>query len=192
MFEKLYHVSNQPGLKVLEPRVSTHGKAYVYATPYLEFALLFGSKKSNGDLDGSYGLNKEGKPFFYEAYEGALKRRFEKEKCYIYEVDIRNFKTQQTSFKGEVVSEEPVKVLKCTEVDDLYEYLQTLIKNGELDFKPYSLDENYQDFITEHIKSRLIMFNILEKKDKPIYQFCKQKFPNLVDELESSKCIKRS
>ena len=27
----LYHVSSIPGIKVLEPRVSTHGKAYVYA-----------------------------------------------------------------------------------------------------------------------------------------------------------------
>ena len=27
----LFHVSSTPDIKVLEPRVSTHGKAYVYA-----------------------------------------------------------------------------------------------------------------------------------------------------------------
>ena len=43
---KLYHVSKVPNLKVLEPRISTHGKEYVYATTNLEFALFFGGKES--------------------------------------------------------------------------------------------------------------------------------------------------
>ncbi len=185
MFDKLYHVSVEPNIKVLEPRVSSHGKPYVYATQHLAFALLFGTKKSNGNFDGMYGI-KGGKPFFYEAYKDALKRRFEGQTCYIYEVDVTTFKEGQTSFKGEVVSEQPVKVIKCTEIKDLYQYLQELIKEGRLDFKPYSLDEDYQKAINEHIKNRLIKFHIFEKKDKPIYQFCKQKFPQLVNELENS------
>ena len=70
--QKLYHVSDVPNLKILEPRVSTHGQPFVYATPYLEFALFFGSKKSKGDFDGMYGINKQGKPYFYEAYKNAF------------------------------------------------------------------------------------------------------------------------
>ena len=81
--QKLYHVSNVSNLKILKPRVSTHGQAFVYATPYLEFSLLFGSKKSNGDFDGIYGI-KDAKAYFYEAYPGAFKRRFEGQSCYIY------------------------------------------------------------------------------------------------------------
>ena len=183
--EKLYHVSKLPNLNILQPHTSTHGQAYVYATKCLEFALFFGSKKSNGDLDGIYGINN-GKPFFYEAYPGAFKRRFEGESCYIYEVEPDTFKKGRTSFNGELVSEEPVKILNCTEVEDLYDYLQYLIKKGSIDFKSYSLDNEYQSKIQEHIKSRLIMFNILENKDRPIYKFCKQKFPEIVRDLENT------
>ena len=53
MEEKLYHVSPVPNLTLLESKVSTHGKSYVYATKNLTVALLFGSNKSMGDLDGA-------------------------------------------------------------------------------------------------------------------------------------------
>ena len=83
MKEKLYHVSHVADLKVLEPRVSTHGKRYVYATKNLVVALLFGSHKSMGDLDGTYGGGSKGiTPYFYEAFPGAFKRRFEETSCY--------------------------------------------------------------------------------------------------------------
>lgn len=186
MIKKLYHVSNTPNLKILEPRISTHGKAYVYATPYLELALLFGSKKSYGDFDGIYGINKQGKPYFYEAYLGAFKRRFEDETCYIYELKSDTFKAGETSFNAEVVSEQPVEILNCTEVKDLYKYLIKVIGEGNIEFKEYSVDENYQKMIKNHIKNRLLLFNILKKKDSEIYRFCKQKFPDLVDNLEMS------
>ena len=39
----LYHVSSTQNIKVLEPRVSTHGKAYVYAIENLVTGLLFGA-----------------------------------------------------------------------------------------------------------------------------------------------------
>lgn len=41
----LYHISNVHGLKILEPRISTHGQAYVYAVDNLTIGLLFGAKK---------------------------------------------------------------------------------------------------------------------------------------------------
>ncbi|MBQ8909246.1 MAG: hypothetical protein IJY90_03065 [Clostridia bacterium] len=113
--DKLYHVSKVPGLNLLEPRVSTHGKPYVYAAKDLCLALLFGSSKSHGDFDGMYG-RKDGVPYFYEAYHGAFKDRFQGEICYIYEVERETFKENQTSFKAELVSEVPVKVLNCTKV----------------------------------------------------------------------------
>ena len=46
----LFHVSSTPDIKVLEPRVSTHGKAYVYAIENLVTGLLFGAKKDDFDL----------------------------------------------------------------------------------------------------------------------------------------------
>ena len=43
----LYHVSSQPGLKVIEPRKSSHKTPYVYATEDLTTALLFGATKDD-------------------------------------------------------------------------------------------------------------------------------------------------
>ena len=183
---KLYHVSKVPNIEVLQPKKSTHGIPYVYATSNLELALLFGSSKSYGDFDGSYGT-KNGKPYFYEAYPNALKRRFENEVCYIYEVDPTTFETGKTSFKAEVVSSEPVKVLNCKKVDDLYSLLLSLIEGGKIDYKSYRKDDlEYVEMINAHIKDRLVNFKILQNKDSMTYKFCKEKFSSLVNELESS------
>jgi len=179
---KLYHVSSVPNLKVLEPRISTHGKSYVYATSNLEFALFFGGIESAGDFDGMYGTN-DGIPFFYEAYKGALKRRFEGAKCYIYEVDPSNFEENKTSFKGEVVSEKPVKVLNCKVVDNLYQHLLQLNENGKMQLRFFEDTEEYRKMIHEHISDRIIRFNILDNKNSGIYRFCESHFQNILEEL---------
>ncbi|MDF2588581.1 MAG: hypothetical protein K0S41_2422 [Anaerocolumna sp.] len=43
----LYHVSNIHGLNTLEPKVSTHGKAYVYALEDSVTGLLFGVRQDD-------------------------------------------------------------------------------------------------------------------------------------------------
>ena len=189
---KLYHVSKTPNLKELKPRVSTHGKPYVYATDNVTFALLFGSNCSFGDFDGMYGINNETNvPYFYEAYEGAFKRRFNKQKCYIYEVDPSTFEEGKTSFSGEVVSEVPVKVLGCTKVDDLYSYLIDLGIESKIDIREYEDTDKYKEMIDIHIMDRLVRFNILNNKLSPVYLFCKMKFPSAIEKLEKGINIPR-
>lgn len=187
--QKLYHVSHRANLTMLEPKVSTHGKPYVYATSCLEVALLFGSNRSFGDLDGAYGGGSNGvKPYFYEAYEGALKRRFEGVTCYIYEVDSTNFKEGQTSYKAEVVSEQPVKILNCTKVDDLYNILLKLNKENKIDIKFYNKeDPQYVKTLSEHIKNRIQLFGILQNKQGVQYEFCKKYHAQILKELEKDK-----
>lgn len=185
--EKLYHVSNIPNLKILEPHVSSHGKPYVYATKNLAVALLFGSSKSHGDFDGMYGGGYNEKPYFYEGFEGAFEERFKGESCYIYEVDPTTFRDGITSYPAEVVSEVAVKVLDCRKVDDLYENLQNLIRNGELDFKAYSNDKDYQKMMREHIKSRIELFEIDKNTHTTAYKFCKEKYKNILEEVIKSR-----
>ena len=182
--KKLYHISNVPNIEVLQPKKSTHGVPYVYATSNLELGLLFGSSKSYGDFDGCYGT-KNGKTYFYEAYPDSLRRRFENEVCYIYEVDPKSFESGKTSFGAEVLSEEPVKVLNCKKIEDLYSLLLLLIDEGKLEYKPYDGNcAEYVEMISSHIKDRLISFGILQRKNSVLYKFCKEKFPNIVNELE--------
>ena len=186
---RLFHVSHTGDIKVLKPKISTHGKAYVYATKNLELALLFGSSKSYGDFDGMYGTINN-KPYFYEAYQGALKRRFKGESCYIYEVDPTDFIEGETSFKSEVVSEKPVKVLSCTKIDDLYDYLLKLIDEGKIEFKQYSLDVDYQKEIKERIKNRIELFETWKDKESIGYKFCLQYHSGILKQVEEkSKTI---
>lgn len=180
---KLYHVTTIPNLKVLEPRVSTHGKAYVYATTNLEFSLLFGGKESAGDFDGMYGIN-DSTPFFYEAYEGALKRRFDGATCYIYEVDPSTFKEGKTPFTGEVVSESPVTVLSCKKIENLFDYLSELNAQSKINLHFFESTKEHTEIINDHISDRIIRFGILENKDSKMYKFCKEHFPSIVRQLE--------
>ena len=189
MNKKLYHISSTPDLKILEPRVSSHGKAYVYATDNLEMALLFGSSKSYGDFDGTYGVCGEDrrKPYFYEAYPNAFKRRFEGESCYIYEVDPADFKEGLTSFSAEVVSEKPVKVLKCTKVEDLYAYLLNLIKENKINFKEYSQERQYQEMINNHMRDRFQY--IKNRVEHPAYQVLVKYYPHIIEEYKKQNIL---
>lgn len=183
---KLFHVSKTGNLKILEPHTSTHGKPYVYATPNLEFSLFFGSKKSWGDFDGIYGLN-DGVPYFFEAYEGALKRRFGGQVCYVYEVDPTNFETGKTNFKGEVVSEKPVQVLSETKIENLYNHLLNLFEEGKINLHFFEHTKAYRKMIDNHISKRIIEFGALENKSRAIYKICQEKFPQIVETLEKEK-----
>lgn len=184
--KKLYHVSHIAGLSVLEPKVSTHGKSYVYATRSLPVALLFGSYKSMGDLDGMYGGGCNGcKPYFYEGFEGSFKRRFEQTESYIYEVDPTDFEEGKTSYAAELVSEKPVKVLKCTKIDDLHKTLLDLAEKGELDLRFYEKNNpQYVETMNNHIRDRIIKFGILEDKEAYSYKFCKWYHTHILEELE--------
>ena len=183
---KLYHISSVKGLKILQPKLSTHAVPYVYATSNLELGLFFGSSKSMGDFDGIYGTNN-GKPFFYEAYPNAFKRRFENQTCYIYQVDPTTFLYGKTSFKAEVVSEKPVKVINCTKVENLYNKLMSLVEENKIELKMYDENPKYISMINEHIKDRILRYGIMQRKNSTAYRFCQDKFPHILKELENGK-----
>lgn len=179
--QKIYHTSKVKGLTLLEPRISTHGKAYVYGTKHVNLSLLFGGCGC-GDFDGMYGFNDI--PYFYEAYPHAFYERFANQTGYVYELDPTDFLEGKTGFSAEVVSEKPVKVLSCFEIKDLYEYFMDLIAKGELDFQPYSYEEEYQNKIKEHIRDRLVRFEVY--KGRNLLELCRKRFPELTKEYEEN------
>ena len=180
---KLYHVSKIPNLTVLQPHVSTHGKAYVYATPNVECSLFFGGNMSFGDFDGIYGVDNN-IAYFYEAYKGALKRRFDNAVCYIYEVDPSTFIEGKTTFNGELVSEKPVKILNCKKIESIYNILLELNNQSKIILHFYQDSEEYKNIIDAHIADRIVRFNVLNHKNDIIYKFCKEHFPEILARLE--------
>ena len=179
----IYHISHLPDLKVIEPQISSHGVPYVYATKNLEFGLLFGTSKTMRDLDGIYGGNETDGTYFYEAYKGAFERRFKGETCYIYELDAKNFE-KRTSCIAEVVSPYSEKVLKCTKVEDVYEYLLNSVNNGKLDLRTYPHEKEYRELINRHIVQCLTRSSVLANKEGKNYQFCKQYLSKPLQKIE--------
>lgn len=103
----LYHVSSTSGIKILEPRVSSHGKAYVYAIDNLVMALLFGAKHDDFDF---LLTEEEGKPTVYECYPNAFEKVYVGKSCAVYELKEDGFLSGMTSWEPELVCENKVEV----------------------------------------------------------------------------------
>ncbi|MCM1056238.1 MAG: hypothetical protein NC517_01320 [Firmicutes bacterium] len=154
----LYHVSSVQGLKVLQPRVSTHGKAYVYAIENKVTGLLFGVKKD--DFDFMISTDEAGTPSVYECYPDAFREIYEGKSCSVYQVEETGFQRGMTSWSVELVSEEEVRVLEENVVEDMYRQLLEEEKRGSLRVHRYEYNEEYRRRIASHVVDRMIRFGV--------------------------------
>src|SRR5574344_1520591 len=98
-----YHVSKVQNLKELEPRVGTHGKAWVYATKIPSIGLVFGAQMS--DFDFITQTNEKGLLELYECYPNSFDEIYTNKSCSLYELEDSGFKGGQTQWTPEFVSE---------------------------------------------------------------------------------------
>ena len=154
----LYHVSPTAGIKILQPRVSTHGKAYVYAIENLVTGLLFGAKKD--DFDFLLYADEKGTPVIYECYPDALKAVYQGKKCSVYLLNEDGFLRNQTSWSVERVCEKEVPVVEELVIDDLYSRLLEEEKEERLIIHRYEYDAEYRKIIAGHVVDRLIRFDM--------------------------------
>lgn len=147
----LYHVSKTENLKELEPRVCSHGKAYVYASYHKETALLFGGSLWS-DWDFIYKRNYQtGELTFSETYPGEFQKVFAEKTCILYEVEDSGFKQGQTNMWDEIVSQQKTRVLKERKITNLLDELKELEKIGKIKLEKYSDDECYKEKVKKHI-----------------------------------------
>lgn len=154
----LYHVSPIAGLKTLQPRVSTHGKKYVYAIENMVTALLFGVKKD--DFDFLLYTDEKGTPIIYECYPDALKSVYQGKNCSVYLLNYDGFQRNRTSWSAELVCEKEVMVIDELAIDDLYNRLLNEERNKKLIIHRYEYCAEYRKMISDHIVDRLIRFEI--------------------------------
>jgi len=168
----LYHVSATAGIKVLEPRASTHGKAYVYAIDNVVTGLLFGAPKD--DFDFFIGT-MDGIPVCFECYPGAFERVYAGKSCSVYELSEEGFLHGMTSWNAEVVCEHPVEVQREVVVPDLYERLLQEERDGNLIIRRYENSQEYKKMMSKHITDRLIRFDAMKhlETDKRFQQHYK-------------------
>lgn len=183
MSDIVYHVSPTPGLKALTPRVSSHGKPYVYAIDNLTTGLLFGVHKDDFDF-GIY-TDEQGTPDVYECYPDAFRTVYQEKGCSVYELSGETFLRGMTTWKPELVSEVAVPVLREIPVSDLYAALLAEEAKGSLRIHRYASTPEYREIIASHVVDRMVRFNLdLEKITETDPRFATH-FKGLVDGLKS-------
>lgn len=175
----IFHVSATPGLNVLKPHVSTHGKAWVYAIENLVTGLLFGIRHDDFDFIIS---DENGKPVVYECYPNAFERVYLGKSCSVYELDDRDFIRGMTSWTPELVSDHEVPVLNEIFIEDIYTRLLSEESRGNLVLHRYREDGAYKKRISEHIVDRLIRFDAFKhlETDERFQKYYK----NLIEALQ--------
>lgn len=154
----LYHVSPRSGLKTLQPHVSTHGKAYVYAIENMVTGILFGVR--HDDFDFIISTDENGRPSVYECYPDALIRVYQGKSCSVYEVEEEGFQRGITSWSPELVCEKEVAVAGEIFVGDVYRRLLEEEQKKNLDIYRYEHQEEYRKKIAAHVVDRIFKFQI--------------------------------
>lgn len=173
-----YHVSKTAGITVLKPHVSTHKKAYVYATENMVTGLLFGAPHDDFDFI----INVEDDiPVIRECYPDAFRTVFCGRACSVYEVYEDGFKKGMTSWDSELVCEHEVPVVHETAIDDLYSRLLDEESDGTLKICRYEDTAEYKKRVSEHIVDRLIRFDAVYSENERL----KKHYGRIMNELRS-------
>lgn len=144
----LYHASQTPNIKILEPRVSNHGKPLVYFSQKRENTLVYLSNAvekhcrencfaHDGKYTkwGSYGFNREGILVLDEYYPNAARETYEGVSGYIY------FATETGKPMSDIpfafITDKPMEVIDCEFVEDAYAELLRAAGQGKIIMNRY-------------------------------------------------------
>ncbi|MDE7302648.1 MAG: hypothetical protein K2N60_04940 [Oscillospiraceae bacterium] len=144
----LYHASQTSGIKILEPRISNHGKPLVYLSQKRENVLVYLSnavekhcREKDFDHDGiytkwgPYGFNGEGVLVLDEYYPNATRETYEGVSGYIYSVPETGKPMKDIPFA--FVTDKPVEVRGCEFVADAYAELLQAAGQGKIIMNSY-------------------------------------------------------
>lgn len=143
-----YHASQKPDIKVLEPRISNHGKPLVYLSQKRENVLVYlsnavekhcreNSFEHNGVYTkwGSYGFNGEKILVLDEYYPNASRETYEGVSGYIYSVSDTGTSMEDIPFA--FVTDKPAEVLECEFIADAYAELLCAAEQGKIIMNSY-------------------------------------------------------
>ena len=110
------------GIDGFASKVSSHGKAYVYAVDNLVTGLPFGARRD--DFDFRRDSDVQERPVMYECYPGAFASVFGGKSCAVYELRDEGFQRRITGWSPEHVCESAVAVQQEYLIPNLYERLR--------------------------------------------------------------------
>ena len=179
----VYHGSSIPNLKIIKPNESTHMKKWVYACASKAISIIFLSPLGN-DLYYSSGDGINYPVELVERKKGMFKKIFD---CsgYIYKLDATNFKSGQTSWTAELVSDKEEKVIETIYIENVYKELIKLNEEGLIKIylypeRPNRIPNDNSDLIYKVIKWQKNGFDI--NKFYKLYPELKDKFLQISSE----------
>jgi hypothetical protein len=164
----LYHGSPDTGIKVFTPRISTHGKPYVYATQNMDETILYGAKWND------FMITCCSDDVIVERYTGAIDALYKNRKGYIYILDVSTFHPIENNECGELVSEVPVDVIDRLIINNLYDVVTKKYNIYRYPNRPSFIPDDDCDIVMHTIK----IFNMC--LDKTIFPYVLNLFPHLV------------
>ncbi len=178
----VYHSSATGGLQVIEPRVGTHRKPWVYATTDMAISAIFLAHEGR-DLSCASGLSN-GEVYLYERWPGAFRHRYWLQRGSIYELPGNQFEASQTSFSGEVISERPAAVVSETRVDNAAQFLSHLADDGRMRLfmhadRPDWIPEDDSDLVDQ--VARIMSQN----PSASSLEYARAHLPQIVDRIEA-------
>ena len=179
----VYHGSPIGGLTYLEPRRSTHGKSWVYATKNKSAAIIHSQKWNDYIFNESF--NNCVSLELTERLPNALEEIYKGKKGYLYYLDSANFIEGQTSFTEEVVSEKTEQILKCEVIEDTYVKLCEMNERKEIILYRYPDRPDYIPIDDSDLirKTKLILERSQDKRG--LIEYVIEKHPKLKDALVS-------
>lgn len=128
----VYHGSKTSGLKIIEPKVSTHDENWVYATNDIAISATF-LDNTGGDFTLSSGIFGESDVFhIIERFEGAFDLRYKNKTGSIYKLSAENFEHKPNICRFELVSDKAVDVLEEIYIEDIGKYILKLEKEERI------------------------------------------------------------
>lgn len=180
----VYHGSSTANLKIIKPNESTHMKKWVYACASKAISTIFLSPLGN---DLYYYLSGDGINYPVELVErkkDMFKKIFD---CsgYIYKLDATNFKSGQTGWSAELVSDKEEEVIETIYIENVYKELIKLNEEGLIKLylypeRPDSIPHDNSDLIPKVIRWQKNGFDI--NKFYKLYPELKDKFLQISSE----------
>lgn len=174
---RLYHGSATGGITTLVPRFSNQEDPHLYLTPDQALATIYSHSPVKGGYF-PYFYDKEGRLCYEEYFPDALSL-YKGLSGYVYTVEAEDL-PQREKMPWVYLSREPVPVIECRFIADIYEELLRLEENGAVKLIRFGdLEENKLKGIYMMLRRNAESLDLKNRQDE-YAQFFKSHFPFLL------------
>ena len=186
----LYHASQTPQIKTLEPRVSNDGVPRIYCSDKRENVLVYLSNAVEKTCKehsffhtgkwqkwASYGFAQDGRLRFEEYYENALADTYAGVSGYIYSVGKTDALQPLKNIRNAYFAETPLPVISCEFVPDAMDAMLSAEREGKIVITRFAeLSDRMREWLRRTTLDEY-------RRAPPDYRFfLEQKFPYVKNE----------